>query len=207
MVEQRPQDRGVDAFDRLHLLGRVAHVSRLVGRLDVDEDEVVTRERRKRGARLGGVVGVEVAGGAGHVYDLDAGVAADALDEVDGGDDRAVEPTQLAEAWAASAPCPGPTARCRSPRRRAAATSGRARSMSSRRVVAAAPPRGSQSAARQSRLSWGGVQTASSLPSRQTRRLRYDTPAWNSNAAARAQLVVEQAHESPPPRSPGRGRR
>ena len=39
----------------------------LVGRLDVHPDEVVVVERRHGGARLGAVVGVEVAGRAGHV--------------------------------------------------------------------------------------------------------------------------------------------
>ena len=93
----RRQHLGVDALDGADLLAQVAHVAGLVRRLDVHPDEVVVVERRDGGARLGAVVGVEAAGGAGHVDHVEPGEPADAAHEVDGADDGAAQAVVVAE--------------------------------------------------------------------------------------------------------------
>ena len=110
-------------LDGLDLLGHVALVSGLVRRLDVDEDEVEVLEGGERGARLGGVVGVEVAGGAGHVEHLHAGAAADAAHEVDGGDDGAAQSALLGEASGTRGAVPWPQSQISVPGRSAASSS------------------------------------------------------------------------------------
>ena len=57
--------------------------------LNMDENEVVGLQRLNGRAGLGLVVGVPQAGGAGHVDDPQAGIGADAADEVHGSDDAA----------------------------------------------------------------------------------------------------------------------
>ncbi len=109
---ERRQDLVVDALDRLDLLRQAAHVRRLVGRLDVDPHEVVVTERLGGGARLGAVVGVEIAGRARHVDHVEAGDAADAAHQIDGADDRAaLSPYRSAEARHARRPALAPEPR------------------------------------------------------------------------------------------------
>ena len=83
-VDQRTDDVGVPAFERCDLLVDGTLVARLVGGLDVEEEEVTVRERRQRRVTLRDVVVVEAGGGAGHVEHLDAGEDAEAAHEVDG---------------------------------------------------------------------------------------------------------------------------
>ena len=128
-----------------------------------------SRQRRHGRAALGRVVGVQVAGGAGHVQHLQAGVDADAADEVDGGDHGAAAARRLAEEPASAAPCPRPRARCRCP---AAAAPARSCAPCTDAAQRAAPVPVRQIAAiGSSRMSCGGVQATSSPP-RQTSRLR-----------------------------------
>ena len=61
---ERADNVPVDLFQGLDLGGRVAFVRGLVGRLDVNADQVHVLEGLDRVTALGGVVGVEVAGGA-----------------------------------------------------------------------------------------------------------------------------------------------
>ena len=75
----------------------LALVRRLVRRLDVDAHEVERAERLDRVLPLGRVVGVEVAGRAGHVDAVPAEQHADAADQIDRGDDRPVVAVHLAE--------------------------------------------------------------------------------------------------------------
>ena len=65
----------------------VAVVARLVAGLYVDENEVLRAQGVDGGLCLAFVVGIGKSCGTGNFNDIQAGVAADALYEVDGGDD------------------------------------------------------------------------------------------------------------------------
>jgi len=72
--QDRSDDPGVEALDRLDLLFELAIVAHLVGGLDVEVDEVHPVEGLEAGGDLPLVVGVEDSGGSGDVDYLEAGV-------------------------------------------------------------------------------------------------------------------------------------
>src|SRR5690348_10362668 len=69
----------------------------LVGRLDVQEEEVVIVERAEPVLGLAAEVRVEVAGRARHADATKAGKDTEPVHEIHGGDDRAVEAVALAQ--------------------------------------------------------------------------------------------------------------
>src|SRR6185437_3858067 len=74
-----------------------AFVRSFIRRFDVNADQVERSERFDSKAPLGDVIGIEVAGGAGHVNAMPADEDADAAHEIDGGDDGAARAVCLAE--------------------------------------------------------------------------------------------------------------
>ena len=64
--EHRPDNQLVDTFERLDLEIGAAHMTGLVGRLDMQQQEIAALERFESVAGLGGIVGIEKAGRAGH---------------------------------------------------------------------------------------------------------------------------------------------
>ena len=69
----------------------VALMAGFVGTFDVAADDVVGVEGGDRGSALSGVVGVVVAGEAGHFEAVPADVGGDAAEEIDAGDHAAAE--------------------------------------------------------------------------------------------------------------------
>ena len=96
-LAQRAEELGIEALEGLDLAVDVALVSGFVGGLDVDDAEVVLAQRHQGGLGLGLVVGVVVAGGAGHVDHLEPRQHAEPAHEVDGGDERAARSVSLLE--------------------------------------------------------------------------------------------------------------
>src|SRR5207253_616033 len=87
----------VNLFERPDLGIRLPLVRGLVGCLDVDAHQVMVGKRGHRGASLGGVVGVEVAGRSGHVDARPTQQDADAADEINGADNSALLAVNLSE--------------------------------------------------------------------------------------------------------------
>src|SRR5262249_7872936 len=87
--QERADDVPIDVFESFHLGVDLALMRRFIRGLDMNADEIVIRQRRDAVAALGGIVGVEIAGGTGHVDPLPAQKYADAPDQVHGADDGA----------------------------------------------------------------------------------------------------------------------
>ena len=85
----RGHDVAVDLLEGLDLRLRVAFMRRLVGRLDVDADQVHFGQRRHGAAPLGRVVGVGVAGCARHLDPLPTQQRGQPAEQIDGSDHRA----------------------------------------------------------------------------------------------------------------------
>src|SRR5205809_7144514 len=96
-LEQRADHLLVHVLDRLDLLLRVAHVAALVGRLDVQEEELALLEGAQPVLGLAAEVRVEETGGARHGDLLEPRQHAEAVHQVDGGDDRALDAEALAQ--------------------------------------------------------------------------------------------------------------
>ena len=89
-AQERADDVLIDLLQRRDLGLHVPFVRSLIGRLDVDDDEVDFIEGLDGVPALGGVVGVEVAGGARHGDVLPAQKRRQAAKQVDGRDHRAL---------------------------------------------------------------------------------------------------------------------
>ena len=63
----RPHDVLVDLFQGLNLGGRISFVRGLITRFDVNNDEIDVGQRRNRCASFGGIICIQITGGAGHV--------------------------------------------------------------------------------------------------------------------------------------------
>src|SRR5437762_597698 len=87
----------VRCLDRLGLLPRVARVAALVGRLDGQEEELALREGAQPVLGLAAEVRVEETGSARHGDLLEPRQHAEAVHQVDGGDDRALDAEALAQ--------------------------------------------------------------------------------------------------------------
>ena len=92
LCEHRTEDRFVDPLERLDLVIGAAHVAGLVGRFDVEQEEVAPFERVEPKARLGRVVGIEKAGRTGNGNHFETGEPSEAVDEIDR---RMTEPSTL----------------------------------------------------------------------------------------------------------------
>ena len=79
----------------LILAAAFAFVRRFVGRFDVDADQVDVGQRLDRVAPLGGVIGVEIAGGARHFDASPAHQRRQPAQQIDGRDHRALLAIQL----------------------------------------------------------------------------------------------------------------
>src|SRR4051812_22425557 len=66
----------------------IAVVSGLIRRLDVNVNEIFVLKRFQRMLGLARVVGVVVTGGTGNGNDIQSNEPSDAVDKIDGGDDR-----------------------------------------------------------------------------------------------------------------------
>lgn len=86
----RSHDTIFEIFDGTCLEFRIASMSRFVGGFDMKEDEVIFFERINGGLRLAFIVSVPKTGCTWHIDDLQARIDADALDEVNRGDDRTI---------------------------------------------------------------------------------------------------------------------
>src|SRR5690606_17320436 len=97
-LDEAGEDAPVPRLQRRHLGLEVAGVARLVGGLDVEQEDVgAVGQRAQGGVPLALVVGVVPAGRPRHLDDLEAGEHAEAADEVDGRDQRALPAGDLAE--------------------------------------------------------------------------------------------------------------
>src|SRR5438445_4488368 len=95
--QKRAHDVAIDFLERFHLGVRLAFMRRLVGRFNMNADEIVISQRRHGSAALGRVIGVEIAGGTGHVDAFPPKQDAHATDQIDGADDGAALAVNLGE--------------------------------------------------------------------------------------------------------------
>src|SRR5579883_1398853 len=90
-AQQGSDDQLVDSLDGLGLEVRSAHVPRFVWRLDMDEQKVMARKRFDSVAALGGIVGIQIAGGARNLYQFKSSESAKPVHQVDRGNHRSAD--------------------------------------------------------------------------------------------------------------------
>ncbi len=94
---ERTDDVPVDLFERFHFHGRVALVRRLVGRLDVDANQIDLVEGGDGIAAFSGIIGVEIAGGARHFDPPPADERRQPAQQIDAGNHGPLPAVELGE--------------------------------------------------------------------------------------------------------------
>src|ERR1700704_7108072 len=91
LCQQRPENQLVDSLDRLDLVIGSAHVAGLIGRLDMQQEEVTPLERVEAITGLRRIVSIEKSGRAGNRNYVEAGEPSAAIDQISRRNNRAFD--------------------------------------------------------------------------------------------------------------------